>query len=122
MVGLARRGMDFHDDMVCIDEYPSRLLATSLCGVALAIFRSASTRGQWSGEAEQTAFYKLFGRFLDADRPDTVLTFGGDPATDTLIRLAKNRDIPVAFALHNFSYGDPAAFAAVGERGGRVRY
>jgi glycosyltransferase involved in cell wall biosynthesis/GT2 family glycosyltransferase len=60
--------------------------------------------------ARQTDFYRACGAFLDADRPDAALTYGGDPLAETLIRLAKNRDLPVVFWLHNFAYHDPRAF------------
>ena len=45
----------------------------------------------------QTDFYRACGAFLDADRPDAVVTYGGDPLAETLIRLAKNRDLPLVF-------------------------
>ena len=61
--------------------------------------------------AQQTDFYRACGAFLDADRPDAVVTYGGDPLAETLIRLAKNRDLPLVFWLHNFAYHDPRAFA-----------
>ena len=60
---------------------------------------------------QQTDFYRACGAFLDADRPDAVVTYGGDPLAETLIRLAKNRDLPLVFWLHNFAYHDPRAFA-----------
>ena len=60
---------------------------------------------------QQTEFYRACGAFLDADRPDAVVTYGGDPLAETLIRLAKNRDLPLVFWLHNFAYHDPRAFA-----------
>jgi len=60
---------------------------------------------------QQTSFYRACGAFLDADRPDAVVTYGGDPLAETLIRLAKNRDLPLVFWLHNFAYHDPQAFA-----------
>ncbi len=59
----------------------------------------------------QTGFYRACGAFLDADRPDAVVTYGGDPLAETLIRLAKNRNLPLVFWLHNFAYHDPQAFA-----------
>ncbi len=59
----------------------------------------------------QTDFYRACGAFLDAGRPDAVVTYGGDPLAETLILLAKNRDLPLVFWLHNFAYHDPQAFA-----------
>ena len=59
---------------------------------------------------QPTDFYRACGAFLDADRPDAVVTFGGDPLAETLMRLAKNRDLPVVFWLHNFAYRDAKIF------------
>jgi glycosyltransferase involved in cell wall biosynthesis len=54
--------------------------------------------------ARQSEFFRACGAFLDADRPDVVITYGGDPLAEALIRLVKMRDIPLVFWLHNFAY------------------
>jgi hypothetical protein len=42
-----------------------------------------------------------------------MITYGGDPTTQGMIALAKQRRIPVVFMLHNFAYTTPRAFANV---------
>ena len=70
--------------------------------------------GWGDGRAEDLiTFYQAYGRFLDARRPDAVMAFGGDPASATIIDLAKNRDIPVVFWLRNFAYKTPEPFLSV---------
>ena len=54
-----------------------------------------------------------FGIFLDKNRPDVIITYGGSPIATGMVKLAKSRDIPVVFWLHNFSYQDPAPFKTV---------
>ena len=44
---------------------------------------------------------------------DVLAAYGGNPVARDLVRLAKRRDIPIVFWLHNFSYQDPAAFKSV---------
>ncbi len=62
-------------------------------------------------EAQQQAdFLCACDAFLEAERPDAVLTYGGDPLAKAVIRLAKTRDLPLVFWLHNFSYYYPQTF------------
>jgi hypothetical protein len=44
-------------------------------------------------------------------RPDVVLTYGGDPASQGARALARRAGAKVAFRLHNFAYPNPAEFA-----------
>ena len=37
---------------------------------------------------------RFFARFLDADRPDVLLTYGGDPVTQGMIGVAKRAGHP----------------------------
>jgi hypothetical protein len=64
-------------------------------------------------EPETAAFATAYERFLHKNEPDAVLTFGGGPLGTIVARLARRRDIPVVFALHNFAYLEPAAFYEV---------
>ncbi len=89
---------------------PPRTVTVDHKGVQTTIFRTDSQGGPWTDDAEATAFYQACGAFLDAHRPDVVLTYGGNAPAQTLISLAKNRDIPVVFWLHNFAYREPAFF------------
>jgi glycosyltransferase involved in cell wall biosynthesis len=94
-----------------LGTYEAQLLFTSHRKVPVTLFRSASSR-QWASAAEQEAFLTACDQFLKDDRPDLVWTYGGDPSAYAIQRLAKRLDIPVLFALHNFSYFDPASFVA----------
>jgi glycosyltransferase involved in cell wall biosynthesis len=81
--------------------------------VPVTVFQCASTRGWWSSKEEAEAFLAAFGSFLDKNRPDLIVTYGGSPIAKGMAKLAKGRDIPVVFWLHNFSYQVPAAFMGV---------
>jgi glycosyltransferase involved in cell wall biosynthesis len=94
-----------------IGSYEGRILFTSHRKVPVTLFRAASSR-QWASPAEQEAFLAACDHFLKESRPDLVWTYGGDPSAYAIQRLAKRLDIPVLFALHNFSYFDPVAFVA----------
>jgi glycosyltransferase involved in cell wall biosynthesis len=96
-----------------IADYEARMIFTRQGDVPITLFGSASTQGDWLDEAEVTAFLQAFSIFLDKNRPDAVLTYGGDPISMTMIDLAKNRDIPVVFLLHNCEYAIPDPFRAV---------
>jgi hypothetical protein len=54
--------------------------------------------------AEGYPFLALLERLLDRDRPDVLLTFGGDWLTRAAMACARRRGVRVAFALHNFEY------------------
>ncbi len=88
------------------------MLSTHLGDLCVTIFRNQFTR-LGPLRPEQCAFLALYERFLDADPPDAVLTYGGDPLAAAMRELTRRRKIPVVFALHNFAYHDPRAFAQV---------
>jgi len=64
-------------------------------------------------EQRKGEFYAACDAVLDADRPDAVITYGGDPHSISLARLARRRDIPIVFWLHNFAYFDTSPFEIV---------
>jgi glycosyltransferase involved in cell wall biosynthesis len=103
-VTLARHRIPFETQEANIDGYQAKTLLVSQGDVPVNVFQTASFGVQWASPEELIAFCKMFERFLDARRPDALLTYGGDPAAQTMIRLAKDRDIPVVFWLHNFGY------------------
>lgn len=72
--------------------------------VPVTSFGSASTRGIWMDDYEVAAFLTAFSLYLDKNRPDAVMTYGGDPVSLAMIEEVKRRDIPVVFTLHNFLY------------------
>jgi len=127
---LAERQSPCQTEVVRIGDHLARMIVTEISvpespergrpargkqgrGIPVTIFRSASTRGRWLNEAEVAAFLRAYGRFLDENRPDAIWTYGGDGPADAMVRLAKNRDIPVVFGLHNFGYWDIYNFAPV---------
>ncbi len=62
---------------------------------------------------EVEAVLEFFRKFLDVNRPEVMLTYGGDPVTTAMIAEAQRRSIPVVFALHNFAYTHSGFFANV---------
>jgi glycosyltransferase involved in cell wall biosynthesis len=109
---LARQGVDFEFRDAQIDRQPAQVLLTEPDGFPVTVFKNASTRGDWS-EAEATAFLTYCEDALQRDRPDVVWTYGGDPVSLAIHRLAKRMDIPIVFALHNFSYPTAETFRSV---------
>ena len=89
------------------------MILTSQGTVPVAVFSAPFTASGWSEKAEATAFYQAYTAFLDDYCPDVLLTYGGHPVAVSMIELAKKRDIPVVFALHNFSYSRAEPFKAV---------
>ena len=79
----------------------------------VALFNSPLTAGGWFAEAETTAFYQSYTAFLDSYRPDVLVTYGGHPVAISMMELAKKRDVPIVFLLHNFSYSSAALFRLV---------
>ena len=89
----------------------ARVLYTRRQHVPITIIRLDSTR-HVPQRFVQTVL-QFFRKFLDVYRPDFMLTYGGDPVTIGMIAQAKRRQIPVVFALHNFSYTNPQFLAKV---------
>ncbi len=78
--------------------------------VPVTLFASASTRGVWQSQAELNDFLAAYERFLDEDRPDVVVTYGGNAAAINMMAITKRRDIPIVFAVHNCQYCGPEVF------------
>jgi glycosyltransferase involved in cell wall biosynthesis len=93
--------------------YDARLLFTVDGNLPVTVFENASTRGGWLNAEEAQAFLTACDIFLRKNRPDIVWTYGGDPVSIAVQRLAKRLGIYVLFALHNFSYFDRTAFESV---------
>ena len=89
------------------------MIFTSHGQVPVTLFNSASTRGSWINREEVAAFFTALEIFLDRNRPDLVWTYGGDAVALAVQRAAKQRGIPILFALHNFNYSNPAVFRMV---------
>jgi len=55
----------------------------------------------------------FFSAFLEANRPDAILTIDADSISCGMAALAKQRDIPVVFTIHNFAYSNADPFMVV---------
>jgi glycosyltransferase involved in cell wall biosynthesis len=73
-------------------------------GIDLTLLRTQSSRYANLGKDEISAALTAFDAGLQADRPDALLTYGGDVVSSAFIQLARRRDIPVVVALHNVAY------------------
>jgi glycosyltransferase involved in cell wall biosynthesis/GT2 family glycosyltransferase len=110
---LERFGASYDARWARIGDYQGRMVFSLVGGVPVTSFGSASSRGIWNDNSEIAAFLTAFTRFLDKNRPDVVMTYGGDPVSLEMIEQVKSRDIPVVFTLHNFLYTHPAPFSLV---------
>jgi glycosyltransferase involved in cell wall biosynthesis len=81
--------------------------------IAVTLFENGSTRGGWFGPQEINAFLAGCDIFLRKNRPDMVVTYGGDGVALAAQRLVKRLGIPIVFELHNFAYANRSAFEAV---------
>jgi UDP-N-acetylglucosamine:LPS N-acetylglucosamine transferase len=107
-VSLTRHDIAYETELVTIDGHRLEMLSAQHGSLPVKV----AVIDGWT-PAELTAFYKAYGRYLDAERPDAVIAYGGDPASATIVDLAKNRDIPVVFWLRNFNYEGTEPFKSV---------
>ena len=91
----------------------AQVLYTRRGQVPITLIRQESTRHGKQTPDEIRTVLRFFAKFVEIDRPDVLLTYGGDPITQGMIAVAKQRGIPVVFGVHNFQYVDPRAFAQV---------
>lgn len=61
-------------------------------------------------QPEAAAFLGVLAEAVRRFRPDVVLTYGGDPASRGVVRVAKQAGVRAAFWLHNFAYADAGCF------------
>ena len=88
------------------------MIFTSHTRVPVTLVDLAPATSGLINREEIAAFLTGCELFLDRFRTDTVLTYGGDPVSIAVQRLAKRHRAKVVFWLHNFAYTDRAAFAA----------
>jgi glycosyltransferase involved in cell wall biosynthesis len=67
----------------------------------------------WKVTGETRKFLAVYERLLAEQRPDVVVTYGGDCLSLAMMEAAKYRDIPIIFWLHNFGYPEQSAFQFV---------
>jgi glycosyltransferase involved in cell wall biosynthesis len=108
---LRRSGLRDQPNVVVTDAAsPS---AASAGQADLTVFRAQSTRRGGMQPEEARAFLHAYQQFLDMHRPEVLITYGGDRLSAGLVDLAKLRDIPVVFALHNLKYSNLETFRRV---------
>lgn len=110
---LAQRGLPYKVGNAQIGQYRGRMIFTQYGTLPVTLFNSVSTRGNWANQEEIAAFLTAGDIFLRKNRPDLVWTYGGDEVAIAVQRLAKRLDIPILFALHNFSYHNLDPFRLV---------
>ncbi len=109
-------------------EYTARLIFLVDGNVPITLFENGSTRGGWFGPQEVKAFLAACDIFLRKNRPDIVVTYGGNPVSIAVQRLVKGMRVspslpaplPAAegspvlvFWLRNFSYHHRKPFELV---------
>jgi glycosyltransferase involved in cell wall biosynthesis len=110
---LAKQQVAYQARRARVGGYEARMLFTVQQEVPVTVFQGGSTRGLWMSGPEIEAFLAAFQTFCDRNRPDVLVTYGGDPVAQEIVLRAKLRDIPVVFALHNFSYQEAEPFRRV---------
>ena len=71
---LAKRGTPYKIRTGMVGGQRCRILSARVRETAVKIYLSGSTRGRWSGMPEMKAFLQSFARWLEAYRPNAVLT------------------------------------------------
>jgi hypothetical protein len=110
---LAKERIKYLVKQAKIGPYAGLLIFAADGPVRLTIFENASSRGGWNGLEEAAAFLTACALFVQKNRPDVILTYGGDPVSVAVGRLAKQFAIPLVIFLHNFAYHVTTPFEAV---------
>ncbi len=91
----------------------AQVLYTRRRDVPITVIRLESTRHIRQQPEEIHAILEFFGKYLEIYQPDVLLTYGGDPISQGMMALARQRGIIVVFGIHNFGYTGRAAFSHV---------
>ena len=97
---LAEQGLSHATRRKLIEDRHYRLFETQLDQVSVTIFNDGPFPGCWSSKAASRDFLLTCGHFLEENRPDAVLSFGGESVTNAMISAAKGCDIPVVHWLY----------------------
>jgi len=106
---LAELGLPYEVSKATIGTNRAKMIFTRKGEVPVTLFRNTVTQ-RGPTRVEAPAFLMAYEKFLARNQPDLVLTFGGGPLGDAIVRLTKRRDIPIVFGLHNFAYHDARVF------------
>lgn len=91
--------------------YPADALEFDLGGVGVTLVPTASSQAERFVEpAEMNGFLARTASLIDEFRPQVMLTYGGHSASLALMKLARSRDVPVVFHLHNLAYPSRSTF------------
>ncbi|AGA24799.1 glycosyltransferase [Singulisphaera acidiphila] len=91
--------------------YPADSLEFDLGGVGVTLVPTASSQAErFVDPSEMNGFLARTARLIDEFRPQVMLTYGGHPASFALMKLARSRDVPVVFHLHNLAYPSRSTF------------
>lgn len=82
---------------------------TIAAGIPVTV-RQVEKNDPWRVTGDTRKFLEVYERLLNEQRPDVVVTYGGDCLSLALMEATKFRDIPIVFWLHNFSYPDRNSF------------
>ncbi|MGO8745653.1 MAG: glycosyltransferase [Thermoguttaceae bacterium] len=107
---LTEQKLPYEASHVTVDGIRMKLVYARVGQVPVTVYRNQSTRAM---PGDIRGFLAALKRFLECNRPDVVLTYGGGPAGDALIDMAKRGGAAVVFGLHNFAYTDARAFRSV---------
>ncbi len=109
---LAELGLSYQVENTTAGGRRVRFVLTRIGGLPVTVYRNQFTRPGLTPQ-EAPGFLAGYERFLEQNRPDAVLTYGGGPIPETMNELAKERGIPIVFWLHNFEYRDLRSFLRV---------
>jgi len=110
---LARQGLPYECRTLQVGPYACRLIFSNQDEVPVTIFQKATNRAISESREDVEPFLAACNVFLERNRPDAVVTFGGDVGSLSLLHLIKRRDIPVVFGLHNFAFDVDTPFRQV---------
>ncbi len=85
---------------------------TIAAGIPVTI-RQVARNDPWRVTGDTRKFLDVYERLLNEQRPDVVVTYGGDCLSLAMMEATRFRDIPVVFWLHNFAYPDRLSFQFV---------
>jgi glycosyltransferase involved in cell wall biosynthesis len=107
---LAKQKTPYEVRDIRLGTHAAQILLTHQKEIPFSIFKKKTTTRQWQDKEEVATFLAACEFLLQKNRPDVIWTYGGDPVSRAIHRLAKKLDIPIVFYLHNFAYLSPDPF------------
>jgi glycosyltransferase involved in cell wall biosynthesis len=94
-------------------EHRASLLYTRRKHIPVTVVRLETTRPVSPAPDELRSVLTFFHKFVETFQPDVIITIDCDPISRGMIGLARRRDVPVVFAVHNFSHRNVGPFWSV---------